>query len=94
MIPKDNTNYKFYHQDGSYCTIDMEHTNCSCPWYLDIVICKHLVAVCIKTSTNLPGLVFMPKVLVTRWRRKRPVYMSPMKRPETIEVPETTYISN
>ena len=43
---------------------------------------------------NLPGLVFMPKVLVTRWRRKRPVYMSPIKRLETIEVPETTYISN
>ena len=57
-------------------------------------ICKHLVSACIKTSTNLPGLVFMPKVLVTRWRRKRPVYMSPIKRLETIEVPETTYISN
>ena len=26
----------------------------------------------------------MPKVLVTRWRRKRPVYMSPIKRMETI----------
>ena len=33
----------------------------------------------------------MPKALVTRWRRKRPVYMSPIKRPETIK---ETYILN
>ena len=62
----------------------MEHKNCSCAWYLDRGICKRLVAVCIKFSTYLPGLVFMPKVLVTRWKGKRPVFMSPMKRPETI----------
>ena len=35
-------------------------------------------------STNLPGLVFMPKVLVTRWKRKKPVYLlSNVKSPAT-----------
>ena len=84
LILTDDNKYKYFHQDGSYCTVDLESKMCSCAWYLDRGICKHLVAACIKTTTNLPGLVFMPKVLVTRWRRKRPIYMSPIKRMETI----------
>ena len=34
---------------------------------------------CVKTMFNFPGLIFIPKVFVSRWRRKRPVYMSPVK---------------
>ena len=45
--------------------------------YLDRAVYKHLVA--IKIVTSLPGLVFMPKGFVSRWRRKIPVYMSPVK---------------
>ena len=84
LILTDDNNYKYFHQDGSYFTIDRESKICSCAWYLDRGICKHLIAACIKTTTNLPGLVFKLKVLFTRCRRKIPVYMSPMKHTETI----------
>ena len=45
----DDTNFKYCHHDGSYCTIDMEHKDSLCAWYLDRGIRKHLVAACIKT---------------------------------------------
>ena len=80
LIPNGDNKYDYYHQDGSYSTVDLDQKICSYAWYLDKRICKHLVAACIKTTTNLPGLVFLPKVLVTRWKRKKPIYMSPLKR--------------
>ena len=68
------------HQDGSFCIIDLNTMHCTCAWYLDRAICKHLVGACIQTSTNLPGLVFMPKVFVSRWRRRKPInIISPIK---------------
>ena len=52
---------------------------CSCAWYLDRAICKHLVGACIKTMINFPGFVFMSKVFVCRWRLSRPLYTSQVK---------------
>ena len=79
LINDGDNLFKYKHQDGSICKIDLNMKHCSCAWYLDRAVCKHLVGACIKTSTNFPGLVFMPKVFVSRWRRKRPIYMSPVK---------------
>ena len=71
LIWKVNNKYKYCHQDGNFFTVNIDKKN------VDKGICKHLVASCIKTTTNLPGLVFMPKLLVTRWRHKnKPVYLS------------------
>ena len=47
---------------------------------MDKVICKHLVAACLKTNTNLPGLDFMPRVFVSRWKRKRREFSSSANR--------------
>ena len=89
LIPNGDNKYDNYHQDGSYSTVDLDLKICSCAWYLDKEICKHLVAACIKTYKNLPGLVFMPKVLVTSWKRKKPIYMSPLKRSTNEQFPMT-----
>ena len=86
-----NNNYKYCHQDGSHCIVDLDNKNCCCAWYLVKGICKHLVAACIKTTTNLPGLVFMPKLLVTRWRRKKPIYLSG---PEKVRATDVEQLAN
>ena len=79
LIPNSEKKYDYYHQDGSYSPFDLENKICSCAWNLDKGICKHLVAACIKTTTNLTGLAFMTKVLVTCWKINHFIYMSPLK---------------
>ena len=49
LIPNGDNKYEYYHQDGSYSTVDLDNKTCSCAWYLDKSICKNLVAACIKT---------------------------------------------
>ena len=71
-----NNIYKFCHQDGSHCIVDLNNKKFSYAWYLDKGKCKHIVAACIKITTNLPGLIFMPKLLVTSWTRKKPIFLS------------------
>ena len=46
---RDNV-FKYNHKDGSYYTIELKTKICSCTWYLDRAVCKHLVAVCSKQS--------------------------------------------
>ena len=46
---------------------------------------KHPQSACIKTATNLLGLDFMPKLLVTRWKRKKPIYLSSLKNESSSE---------
>ena len=43
------------------------------------ILKKHLVAACILTNSNLPGLIVMPKLFVTLWRRKKQLFLSPVK---------------
>ena len=43
------------------------------------ILKKHLVAACRLTNSNLPGLVVMPKLFVTLWRRKKQLFLSPFK---------------
>ena len=70
LISESVNKYKYQHDDKSVSTICLENRKCSCAWYLEKAICKHLVAACIPTNSNLPGLVVLPKHFVTRWRKK------------------------
>ena len=46
-----------------------ECTYCSCPYFLDRAICKHITMVCIKNKITMPGLEFTEKFSVRRARR-------------------------
>ena len=43
---------------------------------------------------NLPGIVFMPKLLVTRWRRKKPVYLSSPVKVRATDVEPTLHLDD
>jgi hypothetical protein len=68
-IAEDKFTYK--HADNSISIINVSSKSCSCLSFHDKAICKHLVVACMETRSNLPGLVVMPKILVTRWRRQK-----------------------
>ena len=79
LVADGDGNFKNEHDDATFSSICMERKCCSCSWYLDKAICKHLVAACIQTNKNLSGLVFMPKTFVSRWRRRKLIHASPVK---------------
>jgi hypothetical protein len=56
-LQSDNgVEFHYKHIDGSYCTSNVHKLYCSCYYFLDKALCKHLVAACILTRTPLPGL--------------------------------------
>ena len=75
-----STLYPYVLESMYFCKVDLNNKICSCAWYVDKGIWKHLVAACIKTTSNLPGLV-----LVTRWQRKKPVYLSSLVKVRTTD---------
>jgi uncharacterized Zn finger protein len=44
--------------------------SCTCHKYLEKGVCKHLIAACIQTRSNLPGLVQLPKKFKIVRRKK------------------------
>jgi uncharacterized Zn finger protein len=49
--------------------------SCTCHKYLDKGVCKHLIAACIQTRSNLPGLVQLPKKFKIVRRKKTRRYI-------------------
>ena len=41
LINDGDNLFKYKHQDGSICNIDLNIKHCSCTWYLDRAVCKH-----------------------------------------------------
>ena len=70
LLFNENSTYKYQHEDGTFSVICLATKTCTCSSFMDKAICKHLVAACLKTNTNLPRLVFMPIVFVSRWKEK------------------------
>ena len=49
--------YKHYNPKLGFARINIVSKSCTCQQYLDKGVCKHLIAACILTQSNLPDLV-------------------------------------
>ena len=73
LIPTESENeylYKHYNPKLGYARINIVSKSCTCHKYLDKGVCKHLIAACILTQSNLPGLVQLPKQFQIIRRKK------------------------
>ena len=58
LIPTESENeylYKHYNPKLGYARINIVSKSCTCHKYLDKGVCKHLIAACILTQSNLSG---------------------------------------
>lgn len=75
--------YAYKQYNGNLIQIDTAQKTCSCFKFHDKMICKHLVAACMKDKVRLKGLEYFPRQLVTKKIRRqsklRPLKLDPKK---------------
>ena len=62
--------YRYEHSVDSYSIISISNKTCTCSYFVDKAMCKHLVRVCIDERLELPGLVLRKKFSIRRRKRK------------------------
>jgi hypothetical protein len=67
--------YKHFNAKLGFARINLVSKSCTCHKYLDKGVCKHLIAACIQTRSNLPGLAQLPKKFKIVRRKKTRRYI-------------------
>ena len=67
--------YENKNQVGNWIRINTQAKTCMCQRYQDKLVCKHLVAACLKDTVRLEGLQSLPRKILTIRKRKRQEYL-------------------
>ena len=75
LIKVNESLYKYKQKSGNWIRINTQAKTCMCQRYQDKLVCKHLVAACLKDTVRLEGLQSLPRKIVTIRKRKRQEYL-------------------
>jgi hypothetical protein len=84
--------YKHFNAKLGFARINLVSKSCTCHKYLDKGVCKHLIAACIQTRSNLPGLVQLPKKFKIVRRKKNRRYIDDSRDEEQMLVVDNQII--